>query len=441
MSLLGSILGGLFGGWVWPWSTKTESYSAITTKSGLEEIEGTDDDDRIVISGAVKALDSGSNIISAGDGQDTLNINGRVESAGDGSNEIFLGEGGSSLKITGPMKAADASSNTINAGDDDDCVTIVGRLSSTDTAMNDIDLGAGDNYLSISLGVAAFDDASNSIVMGDGDDQLKITGGIVAEGQNSFDLGDGDNYIYISGGMSAAGGENTFITGYGDDTVSIWGVTKASDGGLNVVETGAGDDVISLHNTIQEGALLIDAGSGDDTLVLNASRVSLFNNAYEDWLTDYADQYGLDSMNIDTFEVTMTRTAGGLADLDWLKDLTDDAGIQLQLNIDGNGRNLKLGNFFVDGEDDVFSILSMEGNIKNTLTIDGDFVDNGYNGDELTILGNDKDTVKLSDSWEEVNGGDMPTVASDFAADSFRYFSNDEGQMLLIQQDISVIFM
>ena len=435
MSLLGALFSALVS-W-WPWSDpRAEQYNSITTSgNATETIAGTGEDERINIAGAVRARDTGTNVIDMGDGQDTLNIFGRVESDGNGCNDISLGEGSSRLSITGPVQAFDKGNNNISAGSGKDVVTITGGLKACGSATNDINLGDGENILSISLGLASYDSATNIITTGDDNDMISISLGLYSEFENSINAGEGDNCITTWGGLNANGGTNSILCGDGNDTVSIWGVTKAAAGGENHVETGGGNDVISLHNNIGAGALLIDAGIGDDMLVLNGSRASLFNTAYEGWLTDYASTNGLQSMNIETIEVTLTRTAG-ISDLQWLSDLAADAKIDLQLNIDGNGRSLNLGNFFETG-DDVFSVLSMEGGVRNTLSINGSLSDNHYDGKELFILGDNNDTVKISSEWEQM----YTTQEVGNPYQNYYVFGDSDGDKLLIHHNISVITM
>lgn len=436
MSFLGSLFNILFG-WIGSWFSNNDYYSAMTTKSGVATLDGTDDAEKYVVNGSVKSLEEGSNVIDMGKGSDTLSILGSLES--ENSNQVLLGAGGSSLKVSGSVLATGSGENEIAAGADNDSVNITSKVLAQDDAHNYISLGDGENTVCVTWSVSAEDDASNTIETGKDADCVTISGGLYAEGTNIIDLGDGDNSITIRGGMNANGGTNAIETGNGDDYVSIWGVTQASDGGTNTISTGAGDDTISLHNTIGEGALLIDAGAGDNTLVLNGSRISTFNNAYQDWLENYAEDYGLDEMNVGTFEVTMTRTTG-LSDLEWLKDLTDEASINLQLNIDGNGRSLKLSSFYEEGEADVFSILSMEGGTKNTLTISGSLADNGYNGSQLVILGDDTDTVKLGSEWQEVLAQDAQlTFSGDLPNYDFNCYQNvDDNTLLLIHNGINI---
>lgn len=427
MSLLGSLLDRIFG------LFKTEYYSAMKTDSGVETLDGTDDKDKIAISGSVKSTDSGVNEIALGDGSDKLTIYGRLES--ENSNTIDMGEGGSTLRVVGSVLATESGTNEITAGSDNDVVRIAGVLKAEDTASNDIHLGEGDNTISVALGMSARDDGANNINAGDGDDAVCITAGIYSEGSNAIDVGNGDNQISVRGGMYADGGEILLTTGSGDDSVFINGMVKTSDGGSIEIQTGAGNDVICLNGTVDSDSFTVDAGMGDDTLVLNASRVATFNRYYEDWLTDVADNGGLDSLNVETIEVKLGSTRGGLSDLEWLGEQAELAGIDLQLNINGAGRNIKLGDFFENDEADVFNVLSMTGGIKNTLTIKGSLDDNGYDSNELVILGDSKDTVKIDKAeWTEVKGGD---TFHDF---DVRVFSNDEGQSLLIQSELNVIF-
>ena len=401
--------------------------------------EWSDGNDRVSID-SVWARDSGANVINMGNGRDTLNIFGRVESENDSRNEISLGEGSSRLSITGSVRAFDHGTNNIIAGSGDDDVTISGGLRASDSAKNNINLGDGDNSLYISYGVDSYDKAANIITTGGDNDTITISSGLYSEFDNSINAGGGDNCVTIRGGLGANGGDNSILCGDGDDTICIWGVTRATDGGENHVETGGGNDVISLHGNVEAGALIIDAGDRYDTLVLNGSRVSLFETAYEDWLTDYAAAPGgLASMNIENFEVTLTRTAG-ISDLQWLSDLTAKANINLQLNINGNGRNLNLNSFFEDG-DDVFHTLSMQGGARNTLTIDGTLSDNHYDDQWLRIIGDSNDTVRLSGAeWKSTDGPiTIQGAPVGHPMYIFDYYTNIEGDMLAVQNGINVI--
>ncbi len=236
------------------------SYS-LTTGSGVDTI----------------VLGQGSHSVSTGGGDDSVNIlhysqlSNHFVDTGDGndtmeiwfgSHTLFLGAGADFLDVR------DADSIYVDAGDGANRLQISANQATVVS-------GAGSDYLSWSEYLNSELDAS----LGEGHNILNVAGdtlrAVTESGNDSatiyhvvstgfFDLGDGNNYIELVSGTAT---NFQVITGVGADTILIGGGSDSYD-----IRTGGGNDIISVENwggSIVIGNSLIDAGAGDDRLLLD----------------------------------------------------------------------------------------------------------------------------------------------------------------------------
>ena len=157
-----------------------------------------------------------------------------------------------------------------------------------------------------------------------GDDLYSLLGGISNDSM-TFEISSrgGNDDIYV-GNMSAIGnGKNIIDAGDGNDTIKISGDISASDGGTNSILAGAGDDIITLDAHVGAGALNIDGGNGNDTLVLSAVTQNLFEADYKEWLTDLSSTGSLSKCNIETIRLDVRGLH--IEKLGWFTDIVNKA--------------------------------------------------------------------------------------------------------------------
>ena len=276
---------------------------------------------------------AGQDIINAGDGNNTVD-------AGDGDNSVYAGDGNDRI-TTGAGNdyvVAGNGNNTVDTGDGSDIVTtgtgndIVRTGAGVDSEYdrggnNTIDLGSGDDYLQIDAGTPnptiygdswAAGKSSNVISAGDGNDFVVIRHII---GNQVIDLGAGNDQLSVDassqtafdGGYTTTASKANFVVtaGAGDDWVQIWGTT-----GSNVVDLGAGNDHFDVlaatityaypamqHTSVTSnnvvfggdgndfieilygvGTNVIDAGAGDDYVILDHGTNTIFGGSGNDIL-------------------------------------------------------------------------------------------------------------------------------------------------------------
>ncbi len=141
---------------------------------------------------------------------------------------------------------------------------------------------------------------------------------------NRFSMDSGDDTFTLVGNMSATvNGKNIIDTGEGNDTIKITGDISASNGGSNSILAGEGDDFIYLNGRIGAGALSIDAGDGNDTLVLTAVTQRLFDIDYKEWLTDLSASGSLAKSDLETIRIDVNSIQQNK--LGWLTDIVNKA--------------------------------------------------------------------------------------------------------------------
>ena len=143
-------------------------------------------------------------------------------------------------------------------------------------------------------------------------------------GDNQFSL-TGDNSAFtLMGNLSAANESTNEIYGNsGNDTITITGNVSVSDGGQNTISTFDGDDIVHLNGRIGAGALSIDAGDGNDTLVLTAATQRMFDIDYKEWLTDLSASGSLAKSDLETIRVDVNSIQQ--SKLGWLTDIVNKA--------------------------------------------------------------------------------------------------------------------
>ena len=157
-----------------------------------------------------------------------------------------------------------------------------------------------------------------------GDDLYSLLGGISNDSM-TFEISSrgGNDDIYV-GNMSAIGnGKNIIDAGDGNDTIKISGDISASDGGTNSILAGDDDDIITLNGHVGAGALNIDGGNGNDTLVLSAATQNLFEADYKEWLTDLSSTGSLSKCNIETIRLDVRGLH--IEKLGWFTDIVNKA--------------------------------------------------------------------------------------------------------------------
>ena len=164
----------------------------------------------------------------------------------------------------------------------------------------------------------------SSIKSDDGDDLYNLLGGISNDSM-TFEIcsRNGNDDIYV-GNMSAINnGKNIIDAGDGNDTIKISGDISASNGGTNSILAGEGDDIITLDGHVGAGALNIDGGNGNDTLVLSAVTQNLFEADYKEWLTDLSSTGSLSKCNIETIRLDVRGLH--IEKLGWFTDIVNKA--------------------------------------------------------------------------------------------------------------------
>ena len=155
---------------------------------------------------------------------------------------------------------------------------------------------------------------------------IDIRGDVISKdsSDNYFQLSEDDGAFTLMGNLSAANeGINEIYGDSGNDTITITGNVSVSDGGKNTISTSSGDDIIHLNGRIGAGALSIDAGYGDDTLVLTAATQRMFDIDYKEWLTDLSASGSLAKSDLETIRIDINSIQQNK--LGWLTDIVNKA--------------------------------------------------------------------------------------------------------------------
>jgi uncharacterized delta-60 repeat protein len=273
----------LFGGSI----TVTRLDTAAAVKVGANHIlyvNGTAADDTIVITA------SGSLIQVFFNGQpstfDSSDVDGFSVNAGDGNNKIVISIAKNATIASGTGNdtiIAASGDDSVNSGGGDDSVV-------TDNGNDFIDLGSGNSMVSTGDGKdtvigktgnfqivggqkgfkrISFGAGASSVHLGIGGSSITDLGTpgnahiLISGGDNTVSLDNAsDNVITVHGSgkntISTGVGHNTITTGDGDDTINTQGADNIS--------TAGGNDLIFGVNSGQTRTVVVNSGSGNDTI-------------------------------------------------------------------------------------------------------------------------------------------------------------------------------
>ncbi|EEV7668040.1 autotransporter outer membrane beta-barrel domain-containing protein [Escherichia coli] len=221
--------------------------------------------------------------ITTGNGDDVLTLSGasvvRNISLGDGDNILAMSRavidgavtaGGGDDRL---MFVTDTDADTSGSAIPSDLYTVINNSGT------DISLGDGNNTVIMDHDVT-FSNGNNSIVTGKGNDAFIISNGTF---NSNINAGDGDNTFTVTGGslkgsITGGSGADTYSQSAGD----VVGNLNAGDGFNDItldggtltgnITTGAGDDIIFLSSGKYSGA--VSTGAGDDLMYLGTSDAS-----------------------------------------------------------------------------------------------------------------------------------------------------------------------
>ena len=400
-------------------------------ENGSVDIGLGDGNNKITIARGLQAQGGEIDLLT-GDGSDAISFVSAAVSRG-GNISIETGNGDDQITSTRGLQASGGEISFVT-GDGSDVISFAGATTSQGGKIS-IETGNGDDQITSTRGLQATN-GEISLVTGDGNDAISFVGATASQGGGkiSIETGNGDDQITSTSGLQASRGEISLDTGSGNDSIFITGAVRASNGGSVSIETGDGNDMIQLQGPVQAGALTIDAGEGTDTLVLISSGPQQFGQYYQNLLSDNG---GIHGMGVENLIVAFYQNTTGISRLQGLADMVAATpGSNLLLHIDSmgirgglgsGGRDINLANIFDTGPD-VFDKIIMSGSHNNTLAIRGSLDSNNYAGNQLVIIGDEKDTVKLSSDWIDsgLNIGDYEVF-------------NNAGDALLIQHQIQVL--
>ena len=292
----------------------------------------------INVDGTLNILESGNILIGTSSAYTELNFkNIIIQSKG---NATFVFEGPSdesivNLTVDGNILLSAGSELQFDA--DASCNFVVSGSVEIQHGYFDISNYSSPNIsgsLSFLNGIS--NDAGSFFISGhyDASYTIDIQGDVISKNSGIFDSSDsGENYFQLSGNnsaftlignLSAANNSTNEIYGKsGNDTITIIGNVSVSDGGKNTISTSSGDDIIHLTGRIGAGALSIDAGDGNDTLVLTAATQRLFDIDYKEWLTDLSASGSLAKSHLETIRVDVNSIQQ--SKLGWLTDIVNKA--------------------------------------------------------------------------------------------------------------------
>ena len=254
------------------------------------------------------SITNGSLDVEVGDGiSSNLIVNGNIEVQQGSFHFSFPAMDTASMEIDGQIILQGETANWQNSA----------KIDSSDSDFNLVILGGVSN-----------DSAHLLVESWGGNDTIYVGHSITASdtrnitASNEFSMDSGDDTFTLVGNMSAtANGKNLIDTGEGNDTIKITGDISASNGGSNSIFAGEGDDFIYLNGRIGAGALSIDAGDGNDTLVLTAVTQRLFETDYKEWLTDLSASGALAKSGLETIRVDVNFIQQNK--LGWLTDIVN----------------------------------------------------------------------------------------------------------------------
>ena len=229
-------------------------------------------------------------------------IDGSITVTDESNFNLFL-NAYSNIEIYGSFTLENS---TVDLRTDDGNMTIIGGISNTNGSF---DLRAYDNknlYIEGDI-VANCDERSNN-----------------KQVINDISLNSNDDTFTLVGNLTANNNSINQITGdFGNMNITIIGNVSTTNDGINTLSTSIGDDIINLNGHIGAGALAIDTGRGNDTLILTAATQRLFETDYKDWLTDLSTSGSLAKSGIETIRVDVNYIQQ--SKLGWLTDIVNKA--------------------------------------------------------------------------------------------------------------------
>ncbi|MCH7687020.1 MAG: hypothetical protein IH899_10125, partial [Planctomycetes bacterium] len=175
-------------------------------------------EDRILLTGNVKAVVIGNDLIVEGDS---------------GDNEIAL------AVIDGNLVVQGINGTTINSA-----VSFL-AIAGSATIPNDL-----------------------RISMGSGDDVVLIRPGLQVGGDVTIDTAEGDDFINLD--STVIGNDLTIHSGQGDDTILLTGVSVGDD---QRIDTGPGQDIVKIADSTIDDNLWIQTSQGNDVAVVVGTTV------------------------------------------------------------------------------------------------------------------------------------------------------------------------
>ena len=292
----------------------------------------------INIDGNLNILESGSILIGTSSAYAELNFKDIIIQSEGNATFVFEGPSDESvvnLTIEGDILLSERSNLQFDA--DATCNLVVSGSVEIQHGYFDMSNYSSPNIsgaLSFLNGIS--NDAGSFFISGhyDASYTIDIQGDVISKNSGIFDSSDsGENYFQLSGNnsaftlmgnLSAANNSINEIRGYsGNETITITGNVSVSDGGKNTIVTYDGDDIIHLTGRIGAGALSIDAGDGNDTLVLTAATQRMFDIDYKEWLTDLSASGSLAKSHLETIRVDVNSIQQ--SKLGWLTDIVNKA--------------------------------------------------------------------------------------------------------------------
>ena len=296
----------------------------------------------INVDGTLNILESGNILIGTSSAYTELNFKDIIIQSGGNATFVLEGPSDESIvdfTVAGNILLSKGSDLTFDA--DASCNLVVAGSVEIQNGYFDMSNYSSPNIsgaLSFLNGIS--NDAGSCFISGhyDASYTIDIQGDVISTNSGIFDSSrNGENYFQLSGdnsafnlvgNLSAANNSTNEIYGKsGNDTITITGNVSVSDGGKNTISTSGGDDIIHLNGRIGAGALTIDAGDGNDTLVLTAVTQRLFETDYKEWLTDLSASGSLAKSGLETIRVDVNSIQQ--SKLGWLTDIVN------KVNADG----------------------------------------------------------------------------------------------------------
>ena len=240
---------------------------------------------------------------------DDVFINGNITAVNDSDISLYL-EGSNTLEVTGVVSTQVEKTSAYDP--------VIRMQIEGDNSTLKFDGGFSINGGEIE--VSAYGDNTN-IIVGHGI-SIQQSG---EDDRSSFNLylGGPNNTFTLNGNISNAGSELSIGGGDENDVIAINGNVASSLNGSNKIDCDKGDDILILNGQINAGALKIDGGEGNDTLVLTADNTDNFAANYQGWLNDLSSTGDLAKSNFETIRLNVSDLQ--TSNLGWFTDIINKA--------------------------------------------------------------------------------------------------------------------